>query len=268
MNTNRDTFKKIYIEITNICNLNCPFCYKSKKSKTMLTLDKFKLVLDKIKPYTKYIYLHVLGEPLIHPQVNEMINYAFENGFYVNITTNGYLINNLTTNKFRQINISLHSFNDIYNKSIEEYISNLLDFADKYSSNSYINFRLWANSIYKLDLVNYLEKHYNLVIKDNENIKLSNNVFLDFDHEFVWPDEKSDGSIDGVCYALKDHISILSDGTICACCLDADGVLSFGNIFNDNLDDIINSYKFIKLKEELKNGIRTNKLCKNCNFLK
>lgn len=263
----RNFFKKIYIEITNICNLKCPFCTKSSREKRSLSIDEFKIILSKIYPYTKYIYLHVLGEPFLHPDINDFINIASKD-FYVNITTNGYLINNIKNNKnIRQINISLHSYNEIYNKSFDDYINDIFNFSDN-NKKTYLNFRLWSNTKYYDKFINSLENKYNVVIdKGKNNNTLDENVFLNFKNEFVWPQVSNNSSITGPCHALSDHISILSDGTITACCLDVDGELSFGNIFTDSLDDIVKNDRFNKMKEELKNGIRKNNLCKKCNFL-
>ena len=91
-------FKKIYIEITNDCNLNCYFCIHNKREVKYMSMDEFKIVLDKIKGYTKYIYLHVMGEPLMHPFINEFIDYASKD-FFVNITTNGYMLEKVVNNK-------------------------------------------------------------------------------------------------------------------------------------------------------------------------
>ena len=102
-------YKKVYIEITNNCNLNCSFCIHNKRTPKFMSMDEFKIILSKLKGYTKYLYFHILGEPLLHPYINEFINEASKD-FYVNITTNGYLIKNIKDNKnIRQINISLHS---------------------------------------------------------------------------------------------------------------------------------------------------------------
>lgn len=267
-NNDRNLFKKVYVEITNRCNLNCSFCLKSKREKKSLSTDEFKHILCEIKPYTKYLYLHVLGEPLIHQNINDFIEEASHN-FYINLTTNGYLINNLKINKIRQINISLHSFNEIYNKSFDEYINDILNYADKNNQRTYINYRLWASSKYYEDIIIKLEEHYKTKIDSkNKNIKLADNVYLNFDHEFVWPQDSSESvDINYKCYALKDHIAILSNGDIVPCCLDGDGKILLGNIFKEDLKSVISSEKFNKMKDELSCGIRSNDLCKKCNFL-
>ncbi|MBQ9267446.1 MAG: radical SAM protein, partial [Clostridia bacterium] len=107
-------FKRVYIEITNVCNLKCEFCLPHHRENKFMTFEEFDTILQKIKPYTKYIYLHVKGEPLMHPEVDKFIEYAYENGFYVNLTTNGTLLEKhlSITKNLRQINISLHATND------------------------------------------------------------------------------------------------------------------------------------------------------------
>lgn len=83
----------MYIEITSVCNLACSFCPPTSRAKNILKLDAFNKTLDQIRPHTKYIYLHVKGEPLLHPRVDQLLEASHAKGFRVNITTNGTLIN-------------------------------------------------------------------------------------------------------------------------------------------------------------------------------
>lgn len=264
---NRDRFKKIYVEISNICNLDCPFCVKTNRKKRSMTLDEFKVILDKIKPYTKYLYFHILGEPLLHKNINEFIDIASKD-FYVNITTNGYLINNIKTKKIRQMNISLHSFDEKYNKSLDKYLNDLYEFAINNSKDTYINFRLWARNKDTNEIITFLENKFNTNINIGVNNKLADNIYLNFNNEFIWPDNAKNIDInEGTCYALIDHIGILSDGTITACCLDASGKINFGNIFTDDLGDVLVNPLFIEMLEGFKNNKRIHPLCKKCNFI-
>lgn len=263
----RNRFKKIYIEISNICNLDCFFCAKTNREKRSLTIDEFKLILNKIKPFTKYLYFHVLGEPLLHKNINEFINIAHQEGFYINITTNGYLINNLKSNNVRQINISLHSFNDKYNKPLDEYLSDIYKFIDN-NKDTYINFRIWAFNPNSNIIIKSLEERFNINISIGTHTKLDNNIYLDFDNEFLWPDESNElVSTNYSCHALKDHIAILSDGTVTACCLDASGKINLGNIFKEELNDVLNKDLFKKMLEGFNNNQRIHPLCQRCNFI-
>lgn len=171
------SFKKIYIEITNNCNLNCSFCVHNQRKNKYMTLEEFKIILSKLKGHTKYLYFHVLGEPLIHPYINEFIDEASKD-FYINITTNGYFIDKIKFNKnIRQINISLHS--NVSN--LDMYMDKIFDATDVLKKYTFINYRLWLGNDDKI--LKKLEEKYQASIKTNKTIE--KNVFVDIDEEFV-----------------------------------------------------------------------------------
>ena len=264
-------YKKIYIEITNDCNLSCSFCIKNKRIKKYMSFNDFKTVLNNIENYTKYIYLHVLGEPLMHPSINEFINYASKR-YKVNITTNGYLINNIRENKnIRQINISLHSFSDKYNISLDDYINNIFNVVEILKKFTYVSFRLWTNNKYSNKIVDLINKKYNVNLDINNiknNTTITNNVFISINEEFIWPD-KNNGYYNevGTCYALRDHIGILVNGTIIPCCLDSKGDIKLGNIFKDSLNNIIKNDRYQNMLNGFKNNKKCELLCKKCKYL-
>ena len=264
-------YKKIYIEITNDCNLSCSFCIKNKRIKKYMSFNDFKTVLNNIEGYTKYIYLHVLGEPLMHPSINEFINYASKR-YKVNITTNGHLINNIINNKnIRQINISLHSFSDKYNISLEDYINNIFNVVEILKKFTYVSFRLWTNNKYSNKIIDMINKKYNVNFDINNiknNTTITNNVFISINEEFIWPD-KNNGYYNevGTCYALRNHIGILVDGTIIPCCLDSKGDIKLGNIFKDSLNNIIKNDRYQNMLNGFKNNKKCELLCKKCKYL-
>ena len=107
-------YKKIYIEITNICNLKCSFCSKSNRRSKEMPVEDFEIILNKVKDYTDYIYLHVKGEPLTHSNLDKILSLTEKYNKKVCITTNGVLLKNKLhiIKKYKniyQINISLHS---------------------------------------------------------------------------------------------------------------------------------------------------------------
>lgn len=263
-------FKKIYIEITNACNLTCKFCYGNKRKILFMSFDDFKLILSKIKKYTKYLYFHVLGEPLLHPKINEFIDYAYSQGFYINITTNGYLIKNIRDcSKIRQINFSLHSYSEYYKVDLEKYLTSIFDFIDN-NENTYFSLRLWVCNDYNESIIKFISDRYNIFInKENNNFKVKDNVFLNFSHTFIWPDVNNNFySEKGKCYGLIDHIGILSDGSIVPCCLDAGKHICLGNIYDDELIDILNTERVKKMIVGFRNNHRYEELCRHCGFFK
>lgn len=261
-------FKKIYIETTNLCNLNCDFCIKNRRKKEIMTIQNFKIILSKIKNYTNYIYLHILGEPLLNPKLNEFILLASNEGFNINITTNGYLIDKIKDNKnIRQVNISLHSFDVKYNVELKKYLNNIFDSVEKLIKNdTYVSLRLWVKNKYSGDIINEVNNYYKVNI--TKNTKIKENLFFNFEKQFIWPDlNNSYYNESGKCYGLTDHIGILVDGTIVPCCLDTLGIINLGNIFKEEIDEILNKKTVIKMIEEFKNNKKEMELCKHCNFL-
>jgi len=263
-------FKKVYIEITNRCNLSCSFCIQNKRELKNISVTQFKTLLNKLEKYTDYLYFHILGEPLMHPEIEELISIASKK-FYVNITTNGYLIKKLQNNSnIRQLNVSLHSYNERYGKSLEEYLNDIFQVAESLSLNgTYVSLRLWVDTIYHEKMVEYINKRYQASItKENESYKLAPRIFINRFHEFIWPDLKNDYYCSkGSCYGLRDHIGILVDGTIVPCCLDTEGIIRLGNIYEDDLEKVLNTNRCQKMKEGFLNNEKVEELCKHCSFL-
>lgn len=269
-------YKKIYIEITNICNLNCSFCSIDNRKKEIISIENFEKVLSKINDYTDYVYLHVKGEPLLHKELNKILDLCEKYNKKVNITTNGTLIKEKTTELLhpivRQINISLHSENkkDNYLEEIFKSVDNL--------ENKIIIYRFWTMSNGRLnekstEIVDKIKKYYDLSpeivdkIKIENNIKLRESLYIDKKNEFIWPNIHNDYLNElGTCYALKDQIAILVDGTVVPCCLDSDGVINLGNIYEQTLEEIINSKRYQDMKIGFQNHQVSEELCKHCSF--
>ena len=275
-------FKKIYIEITNVCNLKCVFCPDSKRAKRFMSVEEFESVVSKISNYTKLVYLHVKGEPLLHPNLDTIISILEKYNLKTNITTNGTLINEKIeilkhSKAIRQLNISIHSFTQ--NKAFSnDYLSNIFKSVEQLD-NIIISYRLWnLNSLQENDINEYLikelETYYNIkslkqILKDNKSFKLKDNIYINQDIEFAWPDANQKPIIEkGRCLALKDQIAILVDGTVVPCCLDNNGDIPLGNIFNENIEEILNKPLSLLIKENFKKNIITCDLCKSCGFLK
>ena len=235
--------KKIYLEITNACNLGCPFCIKNNRKIAAINKNNYALIIDKIKNYTQELYLHVLGEPLKHQDINYFIDYATAHNLKVNITTNGYLIKNIENNQnIHRLNISLHSYNEKYGKTLEQYLNDIFSTIDKLKKKTFITLRLWVNGENTNKMIAMINQRYSQNIKDikdNTKIKITNNLMVDSFHEFIWPDLTNNYYCEkGTCKGLIDHIGILVDGNIIPCCLDSKGIINLGNIYSDNLEDI------------------------------
>ena len=272
----KKVFKKIYIEITNCCNLSCSFCSKTSKPKRTMTIEEFKNIISKIKSYTDYIYLHVKVEPLLHKDLKEFLKIAEENDLKVNLTTNGTLfsqrVDDLKNSKaLKKVNFSLHSENNYPN-----YFENIFQSVDKLPKDITVIYRLWTLSNSTLDkksteIVEKLKDYYNLSpqivdkLYKEQNVKISSNIYVDKDNEFIWPtvtEEKSNG----YCHALKTHLGILVDGTVVPCCLDASGIINLGSIYTDTLENIMTTERYRKLKKSFQDHKPSEALCASCTY--
>ena len=264
--------KKIYLEITNGCNLNCDFCIKNSRKVCNITIDNYKYIINKIKNNTKEIYLHVLGEPLIHKDINYFIDYANKEGLLVNITTNGYLIDKIKDNhNIHRLNISLHSYNKKYNISLINYLDNIFNTIDNIRDKTFISLRLWTINKESNNILNYINERYNTNITNidsNTKIRITNNLIIDTFHPFIWPDMNNNYyNTNGTCKGLIDHIGILSDGSIIPCCLDSKGIINLGNIYQDDINDIYNKEIVKEMIKGFKNNYKCQELCRHCSFL-
>lgn len=261
-------YKNVYVEITNNCNLDCDFCIKNKRMNKFMKKEEFLIILSKLKGITNYLYFHVLGEPLMHPSINEFIDIASSN-YKVNITTNGYLIDRIKDNKnINMLNISLHSYNKKYNISLEKYLDNIFNTIDSLLENgTKINLRLWVNNNENNNIVDYINSYYNTNIK-LEKCKIKDSLYLDISSDFIWPDLNNNYySKKGKCYGLITHFGILVDGTIVPCCLDSKGDIPLGNVFDDDIEKVLNSKVCLEMVKGFKNNKKVMELCKHCKFL-
>ena len=285
-------FKKFYLEITSVCNLACSFCPPTERQKQFISVEDFSKRLDQIKPHTDYIYLHVKGEPLLHPKIDQLLDVSHEKGFKVNITTNGTLINKkreklLNKPALRQMNFSLHSFDgNIGSKDKEGYVRSILSFIKEATSQSemIVSLRLWnltqdnTTNIERQrnrELLEMIEKEFDLDYKIEEKVvpgsgvKIADRIFINQDYEFQWPalhEEEDDGK--GFCHGLRNQAGILANGTVIPCCLDGEGIINLGNINENSFSDIIEMDRAKNLVDGFSRRVAVEELCRKCGYRK
>ncbi len=269
-------FAKVYLEITNVCNMNCSFCVGTKRKKHFMTEDEFTLLAAKIRPHTDFLYFHLMGEPLLHPKLRKLLEISQELGFKVIITTNGSLLSEvghalLESKALFKVSISLHSFEANLTSDGENYFNNCFDFADKASSQGIITvLRLWNDG--GLDSMNediyaMLKKRFTGEWAENtKGIRIRKKLFIEKGEKFDWPLQSETYSDNIFCYGMKDHIGVLCDGSVVPCCMDYDGNITLGNMFEQDLSDILNSERAIFIKKSLESGTAPCEMCKRCGF--
>lgn len=272
-------FKKAYLEITNVCNLNCAFCPGTKREKRFMTADEFGVLASKLRPYTDYLYLHLMGEPLLHPELGTLLNIAHGLEFKVIITTNGTLLGDrgavlLNSPAVHKVNISLQSFEANSGGEIESYVNRCAAFAAGMGqSGKLCVLRLWnKNGLEELngEIESILSRHFPRPWRTSRaSLGLAGHVWLEPGERFDWPDmDAADRGERVFCYGLRDQIGVLADGTVVPCCLDHEGDIALGNLFDSTIDDIMSTER----AQMIYNGFSARKaqepLCRRCGYAK
>ena len=277
-------FKKIYIEITNRCNLACSFCHKSGLAKAFMRAEEFRAILDKIEAHTDHLALHVLGEPLLHPELGDLLALCQVHSLKVNLTTNGTLLPQrqsllLTSPALRQVNISLHGLAELPHGSQESSLTGIFAFVQEAMHTPiFISLRLWnlsaeeGNSLNQR-ILNRITEFFGLPepldtrLTPGHGITLAPKVFLSQNSRFTWPHGPAPDLGDtGTCRGLKDHIAILVDGTVVPCCLDGEADIPLGNIHAQSLTGILSSPRAVAMRTGFSQRRLTEPLCRRCTF--
>lgn len=271
--------KRVYIEITNVCNLKCAFCKKNTRSPRFMSTEEFRHILDEVSGITRYIYLHVQGEPLLHPQFDEFMNIAAEYGMQVQLVTNALLLKEhmdlLGSPALRKISFSLQSV-EYHNADVKEFMTPLLTFINQASDagRPYCELRFWRDDQMDLkrtkECLNILKQRYVFTQSGRvKNEKILPGVYVDYANPFAWPDPKeTKASHSGTCLGGIEQLAILSDGTVVPCCLDAEGNIPLGNLSEESMSDILSKERYLALCEGFRSHRITEELCARCTFRK
>ncbi|MFW3342148.1 radical SAM/SPASM domain-containing protein [Aliarcobacter butzleri] len=282
-------FRKVHIEITNICNLKCTFCPPKILPNKTMTLDKFDKLNLELKEFTTELAYHIVGDPLVLSNLDEYLNISLKHNLKVNITTTANNINKkhyetLLNPTIKQINFSINSYNaNSHKKSLDEYLEPIIEFvkfAQKQKHEYFINFRIWnldeENSAkeFNLKVFNKINKAFDtsIDIKDvyknrPKNIRIDRKIFFNFDEYFNWPNlENKEVSKTGFCYGLDSHFGVLSNGDVVPCCLDKDAIINLGNIEDNSLKNILTSKRVKDIQNGFKKDILVEELCQKCEY--
>lgn len=282
-------FHKINIEISNVCNLQCSFCPEVIRSKKIMDLDLFAKIIEQAAPLTEQVCFHLMGDPLVHPQLEEMVHLCERADVKIFLVTNGLLLREkqaelLLNPAFRQVNFSLHSFPDNFpDKDPSLYLEKIFKFTEsafEKRPDLYINYRLWnldapnGKNEKNLNLLRKIEAHFNwqapttVDVRENKSLKIINRLYMHFDTEFTWPalDLPILGT-KGTCYGLDSHFGILADGTVVPCCLDKEAAIPLGNANNQTLEEILASPRAIAMINGFRNRKLIEDLCQRCQYI-
>lgn len=269
-------YTRVYVEITNICNMSCSFCHGHSRAPRNMTEDEFKRVLSELDGETKHIYYHLMGEPLLHKDLGKFISLAKERGFRSLITTNGTLLKEKGEELLKagvyKLNISLHSFEDQGQEYLTKYLNSVVDFVEKARNYSTIVIlRLWNKSVedtHNQEIISFLRSRIDGEWTENAlGYKIRNRLHIAVAERFGWPDmDGEDLGEEVFCYGMRDHFGILADGTVVPCCLDSQGVINLGNVFEESLESILSSPRATAIKYNFGARKAVEELCRRCPY--
>ena len=271
--------KKAYVEITNCCNLACSFCPKTRRAPRTMSAEEFDLVLSRLEGYVQYVYLHLMGEPLLHPALSSFFALAGARGMKVCITTNGTLLEKradelLNAGSLHKISVSLHSFegNDGADEQELAYLEQVWNFAEKAAQKGVIvALRLWNDGgadTRNGEILDFLRARTGNDWPEmrSGSFLLRDQLYLERAGKFEWPDLSANESGAQFCYGLRDQLGILADGTVVPCCLDHEGDIPLGNLFTQPLSEILESPRACALREGFSQRRPAEELCRRCGF--
>ena len=270
-------FNKVYLEISNLCNLRCAFCPGTKRKPHRMTEEEFSALLPKIRPFSDYLYFHLMGEPLCHPLLGRFLELAGQAGFKVILTTNGTLLSKmqevlLSAPALHKVNISLHAFeaNDLA-VPFSEYLRGCFAFGKAAEGKCIISYRLWngggADELNGQILDAMAEYFPRPWAEERRGPRLGQKIYLEYGDKFDWPDlSAADNGERVFCYGLRDQIGVLCDGTVVPCCLDHEGDLALGNLHETTMDAILETDRAKAIYEGFQKGKAAEELCRRCGY--
>ena len=274
-------FDRAYLEITDVCNLSCAFCPGTARPPQFITLPAFSRLAEKLRPCTGYLYLHVLGEPLLHPELADILRRCRQLDFRVCLTTNGTLLTEklpvlLSSPALHKVSISLHSFEgNGRDAGLAAYLSQCWEACTALTEQGVLcALRLWneggadaLNGAICRWLSGELGQDVAALPTDRKgNRRLREHIYLEPGEKFDWPHPDAAERGTQFCYGLRRQIAVLCDGTVVPCCLDGEGRMALGNLLEQELADILSSPRARAIADGFDRRRPAEALCRRCGY--
>lgn len=283
-----EKFSRIYLEIGNVCNLQCSFCPEVDRTKTRLDQESFARLLAQVRPHAEFVCFHVMGEPLAHPEFPRFVEIASALGVPVEITTNGTLLSPANVAALfqpiiRQVNFSLQSYFDNFPQANPEaYLAKIFAFCQqalRERSELYLNFRLWnitagetRDELNEM-LLQRIEREFGVMINRNvdtrliKSKKLLGRLYLHHDSRFRWPNPRDPVLREqGTCWGTRAHLAVHANGTVVPCCLDKEARIPLGNLLEQSMAEILAGPRYQAMRAGFENGKLVEDLCRRCDY--
>jgi radical SAM protein with 4Fe4S-binding SPASM domain len=274
----------LLIETTNNCNLKCAICPRRVMKRAVNNMDHnlFKKIIAETKPYTRFIWLHGMGEPLMDPLLEQRIVHCKKNNIKAGISTNAALLTKKRSEALIKAGldriilcldgVKKETYEKIrVNAEFEKTVANIKNFLElkkTLKSDIYVMLQIIYTDETKKEISKFKEtwndypineiviKKFNTWGDQTEGIKELSKP------ELYYP--ASNIKKRPACYYLWHSFVILSDGRVVPCCRDYDAKIVLGDLNNQSLEEIWNSKILKKIREDQINGKFNNGLCNNC----
>lgn len=251
-----------------------------------MSKETFNTVISKLQKHTRVVTFHLMGDPLVHPELKCFLDVCHKFKLQVFFVTNGTLLkepNLLLHPAIRQVSFSLHSFLDNFpDKDPTSYLSRIFEFTElafEKRPTLFINYRLWNMESHSRKtqenelLYQQIENRFKVSIprdwnyRGKKNLNLLKYLSLHFETEFVWPAlELPVIGTRGTCHGLKNQIGVLVDGTVVPCCLDKEGNIPLGNLIHQSVKEILDSPRAQSMLKGFRNHELVEDLCQRCQY--
>jgi len=246
-----------------------------------MNIGLFRKIAEEITPYTDEVALHILGEPLLHPELEQSLLICNDNGLKVNIATNGILSEKFPLLKestcIKQVNFSLHSyFANPERIELDRYLEPIFSFCEDKGGVEYVNLRLWdfsASDSESTPILEKIESYFDISLEQfikskRRSKKLKSGIYLSLDRRFEFPTlEAPFISEHGSCHGVVDHIAIDVNGIVVPCCLDYRSSIALGDLNRDRFSDVILNKRTLEMYEGFMKGYLSEELCRRCSFI-
>lgn len=282
--------KRVYVEIGNVCNLQCDFCPPVERAKAAMDEPFFEKVLAEVAPLADEVCLHLMGEPLNHPLLGRFIEICARHGLPVNLTTNAVLLTGprkqiLLSPIVRQVNLSVQSFEANFGAAdVGPYLDRVLGWVRQAlveRPDLYINLRLWdlaeptalndKNRMIRARIARefgFSFESLQVDVRRKKGHRVTGRLYVSFDTRFVWPSLALPARGDrGFCHGLSTHIGIHADGTVVPCCLDKEAGVPLGNLRDEALRDVLAGPRATVMRQGFKDHRLVEDLCRRCPYI-
>jgi len=278
--------KILNLEVTNFCNLNCPICVaKSTRKQGFLDLNLLNKIIKENEKVLRnqFIWLHFNGEPLLHPRLSEIIRILKKAGVKTRISTNATLLNKEKSLEIMRAGLDYIVFSvDGSTKETYEKIRRGADF-EEVEDNIFGFLGIKKKKKFKTETQIQIIK-----MKENEKeIKPFIKKWKKTDIDYInvksfstraWQAEEIREHVNTMglsklknrihhrspCFYLWETLIILWNGEVVACCQDLKGDLKIGDLKKENLMEIWNNHKLLKLRRQQLNNDFSMTPCAQC----